>query len=101
VNADEAAVRRAINVWEPYAAMHAAFLRIVANLRDEELLELERTARLFDPTNCWWATYHVAELLAPEIRQELHRRALYVVGMFLLLYGDGPLSYRALRSEAT
>ena len=65
---------------EPYAervgALHGDLATLARESSDEELQDWLDTTKRATATNCWWATFEAADLIAKAMKQEAYRRRL-------------------------
>lgn len=62
------------SILEPYGWAYYNFIRPINIMATPELKELLMACRSCTTTNCWSETYRAAQLLEPEISQELNAR---------------------------
>jgi hypothetical protein len=62
------------DLLEPHAQQLYDLTRPLTQMSDEGLAELLAATDKVTSSNCWYATYHVAHLLGPEIQDEQARR---------------------------
>jgi hypothetical protein len=60
---------------EPFARVYADMVMSMEEMSGPDLQKLRRACVATSKTNCWWASYRVAQVLQPLVEAELAGRA--------------------------
>lgn len=61
-------------VLRPYAENYAAITGGIWELSIKELQRLRSACKKPNQTNCWWATFNVAQMILPEVERALREK---------------------------